>query len=411
MKRKDYISFFTNILILSFVFSGCSKGDGSTDGTDTPPAQTVNVTGINMTPVTLTTYKDVKTQLVVDIVPSNATNKNITWRTSDPSIAIVSLMGLVTGMSPGTAVISATTKDGNKTATCTVTVPPKTTIWPDETNTGVPSGLVLTPTLQRTITVDNTVVEGERIIATTFTQYCGGLTIKAKNVIVRNCWITSSFGTGETVNGTGVIKVLAGATVTIEHCTLDGDNRTHAGVWFEGAGVTVKACNISKVNDGFFVWYSSNFLLEDNYFHDQTDQASNGHIDGFQTCGAKHGILRHNTILISQGQNAAVNVDNGAGDTDDILIENNLMAGGGFTAYAHDSDPSGDSPAGGYSTTNVRFINNAFTNRYYPYVGFYGVWFPRGRPTDEWIRLGNYVVETGENIDGKQPSGCREAMP
>jgi len=201
------------------------------------------------------------------------------------------------------------------------------------------------------------------------------------------------------------------ATVTIEHCTLDGDNRTHAGVWHQGANTTLKANNISKVNDGFFVWYSNNFLLEDNYIHDLSDKPSNGHIDGFQTCGAKNGILRHNSILISQGQNAAVNVDNGNGDTDNILIENNLMAGAGFTAYAHDSNPSNEFPSGGYSTTNIRFINNAFSTRYYSIVGFWGVWFPRGRPTDTWIRMGNYVVETGENIDNKQPLGCREAMP
>jgi hypothetical protein len=192
---------------------------------------------------------------------------------------------------------------------------------------------------------------------------------------------------------------------------LDGDNRTHAGVWHQGSGVTLRACNIHKVNDGFFIWYSNNFLLEDNYIHDLTDQASNGHIDGFQTCGAKHGILRHNTILIKQGQNAAVNVDNGNGDTDDILIINNLMAGGGFTAYAHDSNPSGDAPSGGYSTTNIRFLNNAFSTRFYKYAGYWGVWFPRGRPTDKWIRLGNYVLETGENIDEKQPSDCTEKMP
>jgi len=411
MNKKYCIFFLINAVILSMIVSGCKKGDTSSDGTDEPPTQLIHVTGINITPLTLTTYRDVKTQLGVNIVPENATNKILSWNSSNTSAAIVSVTGLVTGVGPGTTVITATTQDGNKTSTCSVNLPPRTTIWPDSLNTGVPAGTVLTPTLQRTISVDNTVVEGERIIATTFTQYCGGLTIKAKNVIVRNCWITSSFGTGETVNGTGVIKVLAGATVTIEHCTLDGDNRTHAGIWFEGAGVTARANNVSKVNDGFFVWYSSNFVFEDNYIHNLTDQSANGHIDGLQMEGAMHGTIRHNSFLITQGQNAAINVDNGNGNTDDILVENNLMAGGGFTAYAHDSNPSNELPAGGFSTTNIRFINNAFTNRYFPYVGYYGVWFPRGRPTDAWIRLGNYVVETGENIDEKQPAGCREVMP
>lgn len=402
-------SFFLVLSVVLFMLNSCNKGGTTVEEDD--KNQVVHVTGIQITPSTLITYRDVKQQLTVEIFPSNATNNVVSWRSGDVSVAIVSPTGVVTGTSPGTTTISATTLDGNKTATCIVTVPPRTTVWPDSLNSGVPAGTILTAGLQRTITVDNTVVEGERIIATVFTQYCGGLTINAKNVIVRNCWITSSFGKGETVNGTGVIKVLPGATVTIEHCTLDGDNSTHAGIWYQGANIVARANHIHNVNDGFFVWYSSNFLLEDNYIHDLTNEAANGHIDGFQTCGAKHGILRHNSILIKQGQNAAVNVDNGDGDTDDILVENNLMAGGGFTAYAHDSNPSGDSPAGGFSTTNIRFINNAFSTMYYSIVGYWGVWFPRGRPTDEWIRLGNYVVETGENIDEKQPYGCREAMP
>ena len=408
MNKKPIFSVLLYLSLGIMIFNGCKKT--STAIVDEKP-DPVYVSGISITPDVLTTYKEVTQQLELAILPLNATNKNITWHSQNSDVARVSSTGLVTGVGPGTTVITATSQDGNKTAACTVTVPPRTTVWPDETNTGVTPGTVLTPGLQRTISVDNTIVEGERIIATTFTQYCGGLTIKAKNVIVRNCWITSSFGITETVNGTGVIKVLPGATVTIEHCTLDGDNRTHAGIWHQGASITVKANNISKVNDGFFVWYSNNFLLEDNYIHDLSDQPSNGHIDGFQTCGAKNGVLRHNSILISQGQNAAVNVDNGNGDTDNILIENNLMAGAGFTAYAHDSNPSNASPTGGYSTTNVRFINNAFSTRYYSIVGFWGVWFPRGRPTDKWIRMGNYVVETGENIDNKQPLGCREAMP
>ncbi len=409
MNNKIQSYWFPYILvpILFLLIISCKKGTSSGEDDNL----TVHVTEIKIAPETMTAYKDVIQQLTVEFLPVNATIKAVTWRSGDVSVATVSPTGLVTGIGSGTTQITAATLDGNKTAACTVIVPPKTTIWPDSLNTGVPAGTVLTETAQRTITVDNTIVENERIIATHFTQYCGGLTINAKNVTVRNCWITSSFGTGETVNGTGVIKVLSGATVTIEHCTLDGDNRTHAGIWYEGASVVARSNNIHRVNDGFFVWYSSNILLEDNYIHDLTDQASNGHIDGFQTCGAKHGVLRHNSILIKQGQNAAVNIDNGNGDTDDILVENNLMAGGGFTAYAHDSNPSGDSPSGGYSTTNIRFINNAFSTIYYPYVGYWGVWFPRGQPTDKWIRMGNYVVETGENIDEKQPDGCREAMP
>lgn len=408
VNRSNYTVLCFNAIILVLYLSSCKKG-ATTE--DTPKPATIHVTGINITPSTLTTYKDVRQQLTVNVVPNNATNQTLSWSSSNNSVAIVAPGGIVIGSLPGTTVITATSQDGGFTSTCTVTVPPRTTVWADSLSTSIQPGIVLKQGLQRTITVDNTVVEGERIIATTFTQYCGGLTINAKNVTVRNCWITSSFGTGETVNGTGVIKVLPGATATIEHCILDGDNRTHAGIWYQGANVVARSNNIYKTNDGIFVWYSNNFDFEDNYIHNLTTESANGHIDGFQTEGSMHGILKHNTIMITQGQNACVNIYAGNGNTDDILVENNLLAGGGFSAYAFDDSPSAASPAGGYSTTKIKFINNAFTRIYYPYVGYYGVWFPRGRTTDDCIRLGNYVVETDENIDAKQPAGCTEAFP
>jgi uncharacterized protein YjdB len=60
--------------------------------------------------------------LVPTILPENVTNKNVTWKSSNPTIATVDATGKVTGVKPGTAIITVTTVDGGKTATCTVTV-------------------------------------------------------------------------------------------------------------------------------------------------------------------------------------------------------------------------------------------------------------------------------------------------
>lgn len=283
--------------------------------------------------------------------------------------------------------------------------------FPDESNTGTIPSTNFKTTEQRTITVDNTVIEGEKIIANNFTPYCGGLTIKAKNVVIRNCWIISNFGKGEKVNGTGVITISKGASVTIEHCTLDGSNSTHAGIWYAGEKMTATANNIFGTNDGIFAWDADNFIIKDNYIHNLTRESSNGHIDGFQTEGSKHGVIQHNTIKIMQGQNACVALWNGRLDTDDILVENNFLAGAGFTVYAEDYSPSEKNPEGGKSMTNIRFINNVFSMEFFPAVGSYGVWYPRGHTTDKCIRKGNYVLETGENIDNNQPKGCADAMP
>ena len=65
-------------------------------------------------------------QLVETVLPTNATNKSVTWSTSSSSIATVT-SGLVTGVSAGTVTITVTTVDGGKTATCTVTVTTPTT--------------------------------------------------------------------------------------------------------------------------------------------------------------------------------------------------------------------------------------------------------------------------------------------
>ena len=61
--------------------------------------------------------------LEVSFTPSNATNKNVTWESDDTTIATVT-NGVVKGISEGTATITATSEDGNKTAECIVTVTP-----------------------------------------------------------------------------------------------------------------------------------------------------------------------------------------------------------------------------------------------------------------------------------------------
>lgn len=61
-------------------------------------------------------------QLTAAIYPDSATNKTVTWKSSDKTVATVDESGLVTAVGNGTANITATTEDGNYTATCKVTV-------------------------------------------------------------------------------------------------------------------------------------------------------------------------------------------------------------------------------------------------------------------------------------------------
>ena len=58
--------------------------------------------------------------------PANPTNKAVDWTSSNSSVATVSSDGTITPVAVGTATITVTTRNGGKTATCTVTVNPAT---------------------------------------------------------------------------------------------------------------------------------------------------------------------------------------------------------------------------------------------------------------------------------------------
>ena len=61
-------------------------------------------------------------QLTAEILPENATNKKLIWSTDDEKIATVNQEGLVTAISTGETIITVTTEDGKKKATCEIVV-------------------------------------------------------------------------------------------------------------------------------------------------------------------------------------------------------------------------------------------------------------------------------------------------
>ena len=82
----------------------------------------VAVTKVTLSETNISIQKGSTYKLTVTISPSNATSKPITWKSSNESIATVDQNGNVIGKSEGKAVITVTTTNGNKTATCNVTV-------------------------------------------------------------------------------------------------------------------------------------------------------------------------------------------------------------------------------------------------------------------------------------------------
>ncbi len=62
-------------------------------------------------------------QLTAAVLPENATNKAITWSSTNETVAVVDESGMVTAVGSGTCQIKATAADGSgKTASCLVTV-------------------------------------------------------------------------------------------------------------------------------------------------------------------------------------------------------------------------------------------------------------------------------------------------
>lgn len=104
-----------------------SAAPGSTSGAFKEKVSTVAVTGVTLNRTSANINVGGETTLTATILPSNATNKTVTWSSSNTSIATVSSTGKVTGKKAGTATITAKSSNG-KTASCKVTVKDNTTV-------------------------------------------------------------------------------------------------------------------------------------------------------------------------------------------------------------------------------------------------------------------------------------------
>lgn len=87
----------------------------------------VNIISITLNKSTDTLKVGYEDTLICSINPTNATNMNITWDSSDKSVVTVDNLGKIKAIGEGKAIITVTTGDGNHKATCKVTVNPKVT--------------------------------------------------------------------------------------------------------------------------------------------------------------------------------------------------------------------------------------------------------------------------------------------
>ncbi|MBQ8382902.1 MAG: Ig-like domain-containing protein [Clostridia bacterium] len=140
------ICIFLCLLLPLFLFAACGDDEQSPDATDKAPVEN----GIKIDLGDAVTVGVNETKQLSALNRKDNSKTTVIWSSSDPSIVAVDYDGLLTGISDGSAVITATTPDEAYTATCTVTVSSVlTNIVFENANVGMEKGteITLTPIL------------------------------------------------------------------------------------------------------------------------------------------------------------------------------------------------------------------------------------------------------------------------
>lgn len=188
--------------------------------------------------------------------------------------------------------------------TTPITPPVSTGVKRNASNTGVPAGTVLkTYTGPLTITTPGTVLDGYRIN--------GNLWIKAKNVTIKNSYITSGVATSVqgaiTVQPEGAGFVLQDSNVYVANKSVKLDG-------VKGGGFTLRRVNVSGGVDNVKA-YGNDVTIVDSYLHDtdyySSDPLQGGketHNDNIQVQGGDNIVIQGNTLIQKPTQNSGLQV-------------------------------------------------------------------------------------------------------
>lgn len=158
------------------------------------------VTGISLDKSEVELIEDESLQLIAEVVPSNASNKNVNWTSSDVSVAMVSPNGTVYAVKEGQASIMVTTVDGGFVALCKVNVKAKT---------------VLAESLSLSAqTLKLSVSEKVQLVAT----------LQPENVTNKSLHWSSTDSSIATVSDNGLVTGISEGNAQIIVTTTDGSN-------------------------------------------------------------------------------------------------------------------------------------------------------------------------------------------
>ena len=196
--------------------------------TVTVTASNVAVTGVSLDDAskTLTVEKGKTVTLKPTVEPADASDKTVTFKSSDDKVVTVSAEGVVTGIAEGTATITVTTKDGNKTVTSEVTV--------------VPAKIAVTGITINDDSKEITLEEGETAVL--------GVTITPEDATDQSIEWTSSDEKVASVDATGKVKALKTGETTITAKTKDGGKTATAKIIVkDGVSITGVTLNNTQM--------------------------------------------------------------------------------------------------------------------------------------------------------------------
>jgi len=193
-------------------------------------APIVAVTGVSVSPTTVTVGLGSTQQLNATIAPANATNQNLTWTSSNTAVATVNASGLVTAVAAGTTTITVKTVDGNKIATSAITV------------ASIPvSSVSVTPTTAN-LYAGNT----QQLSAT----------VSPTNATNKNVTWSSGNNAVATVNSSGLVTAVSAGTATITTTTQDGNKTATATITVNpNSNFTVYFYKPSNWGTGIKIYY------------------------------------------------------------------------------------------------------------------------------------------------------------
>ena len=221
----------------------------------------LSTTSIKPTKVTLnckttTLNTGLTTTLIPTISPSNATNQNVTWKSSNTKIATINSEGLIKGIKAGKATITVTTVDGKKTAKCTVTVKS----IPVSTITSI-------ATVSVTTTVGTAPILPNQVVATMNDRTTKNVNVTWVTPLTSQYDSVGTFIANGSIAESTTIKAIANVTVVNPELTIQDTQRLVLGKWM----TDTKRTSFEFFNDGTVehIYYLPNFepslKYESNY--------------------------------------------------------------------------------------------------------------------------------------------------